>query len=129
MPTIPALEPTNPNRAMLGATQLAWLERTLLAAEHGGPTWKFINISDPIDQIGPIGGTLTLNNAPTTAEYGTLGSITSITTTADSSDKTVTVASTVGLVVGQPVSGANVSDGTKIASISTDGTTFTLNNS
>jgi len=119
----------NPNRTMLGATQLAWLEQTLLAAQRGGPTWKFINISDPIDQIGPIGGILTLNNAPTTAEYGTLGSITSITTTADSSGKTVTVASTVGLVVGQPVSGANVADGTKIASINTDGTTFTLNNS
>jgi phosphodiesterase/alkaline phosphatase D-like protein len=115
-----------PNRTMLGATQLAWLEQTLLAAQHGPPTWKFINISDPIDQIGPIGGSLTLNNAPTTAEYGTLGNITSITTTAASSGTTVTVASTVGLVVGQPVSGANVAAGTKIASISTDGTTFAI---
>jgi phosphodiesterase/alkaline phosphatase D-like protein len=119
----------NPNRTMLGATQLAWLQQTLLAAQRGGPTWKFVNISDPIDQIGPIGGNLTLNNAPTIAEYGTLGSITSITTTADSSGKTVTVASTVGLVVGQPVSGPNVAAGTKIASINTDGTTFTINNS
>ena len=119
----------NPNRTMLGATQLAWLEQTLLTAQRGAPTWKFINISDPIDQIGPIGGNLTLNDAPTTAEYGTLGSITSITTTADSSGKTVTVASTIGLVVGQPVSGANVPAGTMIASISTDGTTFTINNS
>jgi hypothetical protein len=118
----------NPDRTMLGATQLAWLEQTLLAAEHGGPTWKFINISDPIDQIGPIGGNLTLNDAPTAAEYGTLGNITTITTTADSSGKTVTVASTVGLVVGQPVSGANVAAGTLIASINTDGTTFTINN-
>jgi hypothetical protein len=41
---------------MLGATQLAWLEQTLLDAEQAGTTWKFINISDPIDQIGPIGG-------------------------------------------------------------------------
>jgi len=40
----------------------------------------------------------------------------------------VTVASTVGLVVGQPVSGTNVAAGTKIASINTDGTTFTIDN-
>jgi phosphodiesterase/alkaline phosphatase D-like protein len=38
------------------------------------------------------------------------------------------VASTVGLVVGQPVSGTNVAAGTKIASINTDGTTFTIDN-
>ena len=42
----------NPDRTMLGATQLAWLEQTLLDAQHGPPTWKFINISDPIDEIG-----------------------------------------------------------------------------
>jgi hypothetical protein len=118
----------NPNRTMLGATQLAWLEQTLLAAEHGGPTWKFINISDPIDEIGPIGGNLTLVDPPTTAEYGLLGDITSITTTAASSGNTVTVASTVGLVVGQPVSGTNVPANTRIASINTNGTTFTINN-
>jgi hypothetical protein len=95
----------NPNRTMLGATQLAWLEQTLLVAQQGGATWKFVNLSSPIDQIGPIGGNLTLTDAPTTAEYGTLGSITSITTTAASTgsgNKTVTVASTVGHVVGQP---------------------------
>ena len=116
---------------MLGATQLAWLERTLLVAEQGGTTWKFINISDPIDQMGQIGGNLTLTNAPTAAEYGMLGNITSITTTAASSgsgNQTVTVVSTVGLVVGQPVSGTNVAAGTKIASINTDGTTFTISN-
>jgi len=121
----------NPNRTMLGATQLAWLERTLLVAHQGGTTWKFVNLSSPMDQIGPIGGNLTLTDAPTTAEYGSLGSITSITTTAASSgsgNKTVTVASTVGLVVGQPVSGTNVAAGTKIASINTDGTTFTIDN-
>ena len=121
----------NPNRTMLGATQLAWLERTLLVAEQGCTTWKFINISDPIDQIGPIGGNLALTNAPTVAEYGLLGNITSITTTAASSgsgNQTVTVVSTVGLVVGQPVSGTNVAAGTKIASINTDGTTFTISN-
>ena len=119
----------NPNRTLLGATQLAWLENTLLAAEQSGITWKFINISDPIDQIGPIAGTLTLTNAPTAEDYGRLGKITSITTTADSSgsgNKTVTVGSTVGLVVGQPVSGNNVAAGTTIASINTDGTTFTI---
>ncbi|HEX9047519.1 MAG TPA: acid phosphatase [Verrucomicrobiae bacterium] len=118
----------NTNRTMLGATQLAWLEQTLLAAEQAGTPWKFINISDPIDQVGPIGGALTLLNAPTTADYGTLGSITSITTTAPNSGKAITVASTVGLVVGQPVSGAGIAAGSLIASISTDGVTFTLNN-
>jgi phosphodiesterase/alkaline phosphatase D-like protein len=117
----------NPNRTMLGATQLAWLEQTLLDAQHGQPTWKFINISDPIDQIGPIGGDLTLVNPPTTADYGLLGSITSITTTVASVGNTVTVASTVGLVVNQPVSGTNVPPSTKISGINTDGTTFTIN--
>jgi hypothetical protein len=112
---------------MLGATQLAWLEQTLLDAQHGPPTWKFINISDPIDEIGPIGGSLTLVNPPTAAEYGLLGNITSIMTTADSSGTTVTVAGTVGLVVGQPVSGTNVPPNTTIASITTTGTTFALN--
>jgi phosphodiesterase/alkaline phosphatase D-like protein len=117
----------NPDRTMLGATQLAWVEQTLLDAQHGPPTWKFINISDPIDEIGPIGGNLTLVNPPTTAEYGLLGNITSITTTAASSGNTVTVASTVGLVVGQPVMGTNVPANSSIASMSTNGTTFTLN--
>jgi phosphodiesterase/alkaline phosphatase D-like protein len=117
----------NPDRTMLGATQLAWLEQTLLDAQHGPPTWKFINISDPIDQIGPIGGDLTLVNPPTTAEYGLLGDITSITTTAASSGNTVTVGSTVGLVVGQPVSGANVPANTRITAVNTDGTTFKIN--
>ncbi len=54
----------NPNRTMLGATQLAWLEQTLLAAQNAGTPWKFITVSDPIDQIGPIGGALTLSNLP-----------------------------------------------------------------
>src|SRR5438309_5246657 len=48
----------NPNRTMLGATQLAWLEQTLLDAEQTGTTWKFVNISDPIDQIRQIDVTL-----------------------------------------------------------------------
>ncbi|HZL79028.1 MAG TPA: acid phosphatase, partial [Candidatus Limnocylindrales bacterium] len=119
----------NTNRTMLGATQLAWLEQTLLAAQQAGTPWKFINISDPIDEIGPIGGALTLNNAPTTADYGTLGSITSVTTTvATTSGKTVAVTSTVGLVVGQPVTGTGVPANTTISAINTDGVTFTVNN-
>ena len=54
----------NPSRTYLGVTQLTWLENTLLAAQQAGTTWKFINISDPIDQLGPIGGALSLNNVP-----------------------------------------------------------------
>src|SRR5262249_46373857 len=53
-----------PGRTYLGATQLAWLEQTLLEAQNAGTPWKFVSISDPIDQIGPIGGALTLNNLP-----------------------------------------------------------------
>jgi acid phosphatase len=49
----------NLNRTMLGATQLAWLEQTLLDAQNAGTPWKFVAVSSPIDQIGPIGGTLT----------------------------------------------------------------------
>src|SRR5262249_25075272 len=103
--------------------------QTLLAADQAGITWKFINISDPIDQIGPIGGSLTLVNPPTTAEYGTLGSITSIiTTAATNNSRTITVARTVGLVVGQGVSGTGVPSNTTISGINTDGTTFSVNN-
>src|SRR5215471_12578686 len=119
----------NPNRNMIGPTQLAWLEQTLLAADEAGTIWKFINISDPIDQIGPIGGTLTLVNPPTQAEYGTLGSITSIVTTAATNNSTtITVNSAVGLVVGQGVSGAGVPANTVITTINTNGTTFRVNN-
>jgi phosphodiesterase/alkaline phosphatase D-like protein len=118
----------NLNRTYLGATQLAWLEQTLLAADQAGITWKFINISDPIDQIGPIGGDLTLVNPPTQAEYGTLGSITSIVTTASTNNmNTITVARTVGLVVGQGVSGTGVPANTNITAINTNGTTFSVN--
>lgn len=45
----------NPRRTMLGATQLAWLERTLLQAQKDGITWKFVAISSPIDEVGPFG--------------------------------------------------------------------------
>ncbi len=48
----------NPNRTYLGTTQLAWLEQQLLAAEQNGTPWKFVTLSDPIDEIGPIGGSL-----------------------------------------------------------------------
>jgi phosphodiesterase/alkaline phosphatase D-like protein len=54
----------NPSRTLLGATQLAWLKQTLLDAQNAGTPWKFVSISDPIDQIGPIGGALTLSNLP-----------------------------------------------------------------
>ena len=42
----------NPHRTFLGATQLAWLKQTLLDAQNNGTTWKFVSVSDPIDQIG-----------------------------------------------------------------------------
>jgi alkaline phosphatase D len=45
----------NPARTMLGATQLAWLQRTLLDAQKQGVTWKIVAISSPIDQVGPFG--------------------------------------------------------------------------
>ena len=114
----------NASRTYLGATQLAWLEQTLLAAEQAGTTWKFVNISDPIDQIGPIGGALTLQNAPTVADYGTLGTVTSLTTSGSTTaSKTVTLtASPVGVVAGQPVSGTGVASGTKVSAINADGT-------
>ncbi|HKE59755.1 MAG TPA: SdiA-regulated domain-containing protein [Pyrinomonadaceae bacterium] len=48
----------NSNRTYLGVTQLAWLKQTLLNAQNDGTTWKFVSVSDPIDQLGPIGGAL-----------------------------------------------------------------------
>ncbi|MBO0727366.1 MAG: alkaline phosphatase D family protein, partial [Blastocatellia bacterium] len=63
----------NPNRTYLGATQLAWLKQTLLDAQNNGVTWKFVSISDPVDQLGPIGGalagTLTSVNADSGKSY------------------------------------------------------------
>jgi alkaline phosphatase D len=41
---------------MLGTTQLLWLQRTLLAAQQAGVTWKIIAISSPIDRKGPFQG-------------------------------------------------------------------------
>ena len=54
----------NPQRTMLGATQLQWCEQGLLAAQQQGITWKFVAVSSPIDQIGPIGGSFTITNGP-----------------------------------------------------------------
>ena len=118
----------NSGRTMLGAPQLQWLENTLLAAEQASVPWKVINISDPIDQLGPIGTSLTLVNPPAQADYGTLGALTAVVTTADvlSGQTSVTVASTVGLAPGQGVSGSGIQNGTTIKSMSTDGHTFTL---
>jgi len=45
----------NPGRTLLGATQKAWLKQTLLDAKSNGTVWKFINITDPMDMIGPYG--------------------------------------------------------------------------
>jgi phosphodiesterase/alkaline phosphatase D-like protein len=54
----------NAGRTMLGKTQLEWAKQTLLAAQKAGIPWKFIAVSDPIDQIGPIAGALTLTKLP-----------------------------------------------------------------
>ncbi|WP_199319624.1 ExeM/NucH family extracellular endonuclease [Dolichospermum sp. FACHB-1091] len=48
----------NPNRTLLGSTQLAWLKQTLLDAQNNGTIWKFVSVSSPIDQIGAIGSGL-----------------------------------------------------------------------
>ncbi len=45
----------NPDRTMLGSTQLAWLKKTLLNAQKNGTTWKIIAVSSPIDTQGVTG--------------------------------------------------------------------------
>jgi len=45
----------NPTRTILGGTQLTRLEHDLLDAQSKGVTWKFVNISVPIENFGPIG--------------------------------------------------------------------------
>ena len=45
----------NPDRTLLGKTQLAWVKQNLIDAEKNGTTWKFVAVSDPIDQLGAIG--------------------------------------------------------------------------
>jgi alkaline phosphatase D len=42
----------NPNRTILGAPQLAWLEDELLSAQQAGVIWKFVVVSSPIQRIG-----------------------------------------------------------------------------
>ncbi len=42
----------NPDRTMLGKTQLAWLEQTLLNAQQSSTTWKIVTVSSPIDEGG-----------------------------------------------------------------------------
>ena len=65
----------NTNRTMLGVTQLAWLKQTLLNAQAAGVTWKFIAVSDPIDQIGPIGAALTnITNSSGNVSYSPVAS-------------------------------------------------------
>ena len=46
----------NPARTMLGQTQLAWLEQTLLNAQAAGTPWKVISVSSPIDLQGNDSG-------------------------------------------------------------------------
>jgi phosphodiesterase/alkaline phosphatase D-like protein len=59
----------NPGRTFLGATQLAWLKQTLLDAQNSGTVWKFVSLSDPVDQLGPIGGALAGVTATTMLPY------------------------------------------------------------
>lgn len=66
----------NPGRTILGATQLAWLKQTLLDAQATRTTWKFVSVSNPIDQIGPIGGALSgiVNTSGNIANYSPVNS-------------------------------------------------------
>jgi phosphodiesterase/alkaline phosphatase D-like protein len=52
----------NPDRTMLGTTQLQWLKSTLLQAQKDGVPWKFVAISSPIDQPGAASATGRLPN-------------------------------------------------------------------
>ena len=42
----------DPNRTMLGSTQLQWFKDQLLAAKAAGSIWTVISVSTPIDQWG-----------------------------------------------------------------------------
>jgi phosphodiesterase/alkaline phosphatase D-like protein len=44
----------NVDRTLLGKTQLAWLKQNLLDAQKNGTIWKFVSVTDPIDQIGAL---------------------------------------------------------------------------
>ncbi len=46
----------NPDRTMLGKTQLKWLEQTLLDAQTNGTPWKIVALSSPIDETSDDGG-------------------------------------------------------------------------
>lgn len=46
----------NPQRTMLGKTQLNWLESTLKKAQTSGINWKIVAVSSPIDVGGEDGG-------------------------------------------------------------------------
>ena len=46
----------NPDRTMLGKTQLDWLKQTLLDAQAKGTPWKIISLSSPIDETDSDGG-------------------------------------------------------------------------
>jgi alkaline phosphatase D len=52
----------NPDRTMLGATQLQWLKSTLEQAQRDGIPWKFVAISSPIDEVGKASATGKLPN-------------------------------------------------------------------
>lgn len=61
----------NPNRTILGKTQLDWLKNELKQAQgkqttQQNPVWKFINISSPIDVVGAPGNT---ESSTINAEY------------------------------------------------------------
>ncbi len=45
-----------PGRTMLGGAQLAQLKANLLDAQQRGVTWKFVAVSEPIQNLGPAGG-------------------------------------------------------------------------
>ncbi|WZI66359.1 MAG: phytase [Gloeotrichia echinulata IR180] len=45
----------NPNRTMLGRRQIEDLKRDLLQAQKDGITWKFINVPEPIQNLGVVG--------------------------------------------------------------------------
>lgn len=46
----------NPNRTMLGATQLKWFKQTLLDDQKKRIPWKIVAVSSPIDEVGGDGG-------------------------------------------------------------------------
>lgn len=45
----------NPTRTMLGSRQLGQLKSDLLSAQGNGVTWKFVNLPEPIQNLGVVG--------------------------------------------------------------------------